>query len=51
MNWRKVNNFVIHDDFISYVDEQVGEPNNKLLKVPSFIPIEEIEQSERPKET
>ncbi|HWI46853.1 MAG TPA: hypothetical protein VNU45_01345 [Rummeliibacillus sp.] len=51
MNWGKVNNFEIHDEFISYVDEQVGEPNNKLLKVPSFMPIEEIEQSERPKET
>ncbi|WP_312756062.1 hypothetical protein [Rummeliibacillus suwonensis] len=51
MNWGKVNNFVIHDDFISYIDEQVGESNNKLFKVPSFMPIEEIEKSERPLET
>lgn len=51
MNWEKVNNFVIHDGFISYVDEHVGESNNKLLKVPSFMPIEEIEKSEIPKKT
>lgn len=43
-----IDEFVIDDYFIDYVDDQIGYENNKIYKVPAFSPANEAKKTDTP---
>ena len=42
-----IDNFVIDDYFIDYVNDQIGQ-NNKMYLIPSFVPANEAKKTDKP---